>query len=361
MSATGKGRLTILLHAGMHKTGTTSIQRALSEAELRMKDGLCGYLRMDSTNFSGAYVTLFRLDAIEHMSNWLHGRTASDVAARKAYLTHLFATRMTAATEDTAKTALLISAEALSSPMDREALSRFRDVLLPWAREIQVQAYVRAPISFMESHFLQRLKGVSKGALDPSVLWPRYRDRFERLDQVFGANAVHLARYDPARFPNGDVVQDVLHRLGIKATAMDLTAPRRENRGLMLETAALLYTMRRSAQFDRKNPDTMLCSRALASAMSPFGSRRLRFAPALVEPVLASGSDDLRWMEKRLGAPIADAGTGDGIRGAADLLAIAAASRDLLNQIDDTTLPALQGMPLTLQRLHNLLDEGLAA
>ena len=69
----------------------------------------------------------------------------------------------------------------------------------------RVVAYVKRPISFMQSAFQQRIKTNLRRLDVASGLWPKYRDRLEKMDEIFGRENVDLHVFDSSTLIKGDV------------------------------------------------------------------------------------------------------------------------------------------------------------
>ena len=85
---------------------------------------------------------------------------------------------------------LLISAERVSKTSSVARGCGRQGLAQPIGRpNITVIAYVRPPVSFMASAFQQAVR--VEGRTDRrSRFWPGYRERFEKLDTVFGRENV---------------------------------------------------------------------------------------------------------------------------------------------------------------------------
>src|SRR5690606_39955083 len=140
---------------------------------------------------------------------------------------------------------VLMSGERMSSPetTSPEPFLRLRAAVAGQVGGIRVLGYVRAPRAFLASDFQQRLRmGAPADLGDLRLSLPRYRDRFEKLDRAFGAEAVDLRVFARARLAQGDVVADLAARMGVPPPPV----ADRYNQGLSLEATALLYAIRRT-------------------------------------------------------------------------------------------------------------------
>lgn len=348
-------RLTCHIHAGMHKTGTTAIQQSLSRG---LPSDIC-YLPDGHPNFSGWFATLFEDEPWKHINNWLSHQTRSEVIDRRNTLTDTLSAQLDKAAIDDTITSVFFSGERMSAAKDDAAITRMRDYLSNWCNALRIYAYVRTPVSFMESSFLQSLNSRAPPRLDADRLWPKYRARLEKFDRVFGRDSVALIRYAPASFPDGDVVQDLMFRIG--KTPAALTTPQGEktkhNPSLSLEAAALLFAMRRSSAARHQSPVGVSLAMTLATALRPIGAKRMHFDPLFYADVFTRQADDLNWIETRLGTSLDETAAQNGISSEAQLLEIAAENRSLLLEMMPITLD--NGTELSPRSLIDMVDEGL--
>lgn len=197
---------------------------------------------------------------------------------------------------------LVISGEGMLL-LSREQLGE----LLAWLRsrglaDIEVVAYVRPFAGYVTS-----LARASKGGILKHLNFARrssrYRDSFEKFDQVFGRDNVRLWKFDPKTFHAGCVVQDFCSRLGIDFPPERVV---RANESIPREAVALLYTYRKYAEELGASEMSQAERFALIQRMGDVGSTKLSLSPDLLRPMLENNRDDIAWMEARLGESLAE-------------------------------------------------------
>lgn len=204
----------LLLHAGMPKTGTASIQQALSQRSwkntLLSKD--IHYLNADS--LSPNHSRYFHA---------LRGKPEWRGAAEHRRLASQFET---AVRDHCARlppdSTLLISAESIFAiALWPGQLGPISDWLRRFLTDIAVVLYVREPLSFANSRMQQSLKtGHPPGA---AVITNAIRESaadaaIANLETQFGKGNVLVRYFDPALLDGGDAVRDFCTRvLGIRA------------------------------------------------------------------------------------------------------------------------------------------------
>ncbi len=336
-----------LIHAGMHKTGSSSIQQTLYDTEIA---GLY-YPKWPTGNHSGLVVLMFEDAPEEHHGFKAQGITPDELADRRAR----WQTRLTKALESGEHDRVILSAERLvASPP--AALQRLKAFFEPYCDSFRVMAYVRPPVGYMTSAFQQRLKG----DLDRIQLqWPAYRRSFEKLDQIFGRENVFLKPFYLRDMVGGDVVLDFAHETGLDLVPDQVA---RVNEGLSLEAVALLFMQRRFGKgFVRGFPGAPRANQAFIDALARIGTGKLELAPALTDPVIEANRADLDWIEDRLGAPLRDSAPKGAhpIASQQDLVAVALDHLDALcdllaDQLRPGPEPSQQGLIRNLELMRSL-------
>ncbi len=277
-----------ILHWGMPKTGSTSIQVSFQAAGDSVSHR---YLSLDDPNSGRALATMFLDDPrgfhLNRKDRLGEARLQQD--RRDAFARFEAQFRSDHST-------YILSGEAISS-MDLPTLERLRDWLKTQVDEVQAVGYVRKPKGYMESELQQKIKA-GRGRFDLRSHYPAYRQRFEPLEQVFGADRVSYWLFDPARFPEGDVVLDFAARLGLK---IDGGQVQRANEAISLGGVRLLYCQRKFGAGYGRGADAIAHNRRLHRQLREVPGPRLRLSAAAVRPILQEQEDDLRWMELRLG------------------------------------------------------------
>jgi hypothetical protein len=336
-----------ILHIGMPKTGSSSIQEALSQEH---KITGCEYLDIgDAGNHSTIIYSLFSQRPELHHAHVAMQRTKKEVEDFVHYHREQLDSRLSSICSQQ----YVISGEDILF-LKEEELRALKSYLLQFSSEVLVVAYVRPPISFMQSAFQQNIK---QGDLRFGIAgyFPRYRERLERFDLVFGRENVSLIKFDPASLLAGDVVVDFCNRIGIEKREQPHKAGNRVNESLSLEAIALLYL---SYKFGSN--DTYLLSeqkKELVQFLSTFGARKFQYSKRFAAQILAQIADDIRWMETRLGCSLAEVISehDEGIGSEEDLEEIAFAYREKLFEFISQELwqqmDTLQGMGEVIWRV----------
>lgn len=296
-----------IIHVGMHKSGSTSIQRTLDGFE----DENFSYASIGSpANHSLAIHSLFASQSARHH---LHQRASRDAGAIAEFNDAVEAALADSITR-AGRRALVISGEDIGL-LSRSDLSALADYFRARFETVEIVAYVRPPVSFMASAFQEHVKwGLRE--FNPRRHCRSYRESFLKFDHVFGRENVHLWKFDPKHFPNGCVVEDFCRRLGL-ATPKKIV---RLNESLSRQAVGLLYTYFQFAEAEDRS--TMLGPKAMELGQL-IGGDKFRFSPKVTRPILQANRHDREWIEARLGESLAedfDESQDEGVREEADLL-----------------------------------------
>jgi hypothetical protein len=300
-----------ILHMGMPKTGSSSIQDSIWQRKGRD----FYYLDWTIASHNPLLMLLFEDGPFaakqpEARDEW-RARTTATLASKPA---------------DT----VIFSAERLFN-VNREVKERARDFFAAHCNEIQVVGYLRPPVSFLQSAFQQNLKtGPANLRLGQS--WPHYQRKIQDMDDLFGRDNVTLRKFDRASLQDGDVVRDFCQLVGMPIDEEQIA---RSNESMSLEAAALLFMYRRLTGGDQGMSQNRH-ERDFVAKLSSIKGGKLRFSEELVGPVLERFGADVDWIEERLGQPLRDAGVPEGegiVRNEADLVRMATANIDSIKDL----------------------------
>lgn len=338
----------LILHIGMPKTGSSSIQETLFNLGTL---GSFNYAKLGVANHGGIITSVFS----ENPYEWRGHR----VAARSPKEVKDFNSRMLLRLEKIceSKVSQIISGEDIWH-MSEGALEKLKSFFSQYFNSIEVVGYVRPPGSFMVSSFQQLVKNHALKRLRGADHYPRYRDRFEKFDRVFGKENVTLRLFDSKQLAQSDVVIDFCQLLGESITPMNI---KRVNESLSLEATAVLFAYHREgpkyAHYRGKGRDNT----ALVANISGFGTHKLRFTNAFIAPVLEQNHNDIAWVEKRLGYSFADqCSMDDGAISSEDqLLEVAIDQFDALNEYVNVKQEQAEPTPKQLSQWIESLRIGI--
>ena len=317
-----------ILHYGFPKTGSTAIQRALSE---HLADPRFVYSHFqdpihDHGNHSRAMATAFSDRPEVYHTHVAEGVSAGMLLQERGRLLGRLDDEITALAERT----FLLSNESLSF-LRINGLHRLRQFLEERHLSTRPVGYIRTLRENFEASFVEKLKH-RQSSLDDffegRAIGPR--SQITTLDKVFGQANVLIWKYERRSFPGGCVVADFCQRLGIDRPAV---IDREANRSLCLPAVQLLLTYRHFLPASPPGRRTIEQNSALIAVLGEIAGPRFRFHPLLLEPVIREHGNHLDWLEERVGASLRDGmddDAGPSIRSEEDLLDFSPESLDWL-------------------------------
>lgn len=320
-----------VVHVGMHKTGTTSIQQTLFRNPSVQG---CHYIDFDRPNASlpmlaafadePAALPIFRQLGLSADEVTRLGQTARDTLARGLRTKG-----------DVDGDCHLISGEEISK-LSESGVRRLHQFLCSHVDDVQVVGYVRDAQGYMESAFQQRLKG-GLSRLRLRALYPNYRERFEKFDTVLGRRKVHLWHFKPAQFPNHCVVHDLCARLGLSVDPASIV---RANDSMSREAAALMLLYNQHATPLPPGPSSAQLNQHVLDTLRQVPGAKLRLAPTKLARVFAKERADLIWIRKRTGVSMGQLTepTADDILDEDDLCRLMPATLDCLRRLTGVVL-----------------------
>jgi hypothetical protein len=309
-----------IIHFGLHKTGSSSIQEALFASNLGPN---ATYLHFDTPFIGPKLMTAFCRPAWRLVA-FLRDVSEADRASAKLALQRLV--------EATPEATLIISAEDVSQFQEVE-LAEFIDFLRGNDLAPEAVAYVRDYRSWCESFFQQSAK---YGNWGPS-LFPlgsnAYRFAIEKFDRLLGREKVTLWKYDRAQFPQGSVVKDFFRRLQIGEPPSEATEV---NSGLCTEAVKFMRAFHASNLRPVNNMRDMVGRYLLANHLRTMPGPKVRFHPELMAERMKLDVLDLDWIERRLGESVREdrheESVAETIRSEADLERFSAKSLEWLSR-----------------------------
>ncbi len=275
----------VVLHGGMHKTGSTSIQEAFEG----YVDSSVRYARLSIPNHSIPIRAAYSFFPWQIPQYRRIGKTAASSIRAKYHFRSIIKDELTTPAER-----LIFSAEELGS-MPKHAVAAFVRSLRRYAETVTAIVYVREPMSFASSVFQQQIRA---GRAVFEIPQPNYRRRLGTLGGVLGRDAVQFVLFDPDTFPGRSVVSDFCQRVGVAPEG--LRAPSaRSNKSLSLESTALLYCWNRSNFGQIRTVSGVSAIREMLGELEKTFRSPFRLSDSIVHSGL--NWEDVRWMESYTG------------------------------------------------------------
>ncbi len=307
-----------ILHYGFPKTGSSAIQRALSD---HLSDPRFVYSHFqdplhDHGNHSRGMATAFSDRPEEYHTHAAEGVSAEMLLQERKRLLSRLDDEINSLDGRT----FLLSCESLGF-LRADGVQRLRTFLDDRHLVIRPVGYIRTAMENFERSFVEILKHRQCQLADffeGRFLAPRWQ--IATLDKVFGQDNVLIWKYDRRSFPGGCVVADFCQKLGIDCPAI---VDRDANRSLCLQAVRLLFAYRNFFPASQPCRKTVDQNSALIAVLGEITGSGLRFHPRLVEPMLREHAIHLDWVENRVGVSLRDEMDDDGemsIRSENDLL-----------------------------------------
>lgn len=288
-----------LLHFGLHKTGSSSIQSFLSSHTL---PGIL-YPDLGEANQSRPLATAFRSDATKYHLNRKAKVDEPTVEQRR----NTTRSCLDKAFASLGNRRMVLSAEDLSL-FPEDDLEDFIVFVAQRAGDIKGLGYVRTVAGWLESLFQENLRNSPR--LPPLTRYrPLYRTRLEKFDRLLGLSKIELVAYQRERLAGGCVVQDFARRIGAEPP----TSPPRANTSLSLPAVRLLAVYRRWQPFPPEaGPEMLRTNKFLSEQLRTLEGPPLRFSRRLVKTFLRRTQEDIDWAEQRLGFSVSETSEHDG-------------------------------------------------
>ncbi|OYU19515.1 MAG: hypothetical protein CFE34_04970 [Rhodobacteraceae bacterium PARR1] len=274
----------LILHVGMHKTGTTAVQEALAGYD----DGDTRVARLRHPNHSIQMLTCFAQDPTKYHVWVRQGIEPERVlriraAMRRELLDELALPRRQ----------LVISGEEMSL-MHPPSVLEMADFLAPHARDVSVLAWLRPAVGYIGSALQQMIRAGQATALLPR---PCYRARFAMFAQRYGVGAMTYRLYQEG----SSTVTDFCDLLGIPPQSVQ---DRRDNVSLSDTALRLIWLL------NRTGPVTTGSAARLAARSATIRHLARRFPGrfALPPDLAAAGvdRDDIAWAEAATGLALSN-------------------------------------------------------
>jgi len=215
----------IVLHIGMHKTGTTSIQRTLNNFD----DGSVRMARLFDENHSIPIYSLFAKEKYDYPIHQNHGRTPAQIDELNEQ------TRQDLEAElSLDRKVVFISGEDIVM-LDDEEVDSLVTFLKKHTNKVTVLAYIREPAGFATSALQQYVVGGWHQMMIPP---PNYEIRFDSFVKCDKIDKFEFIEFKRSGLVQESVVHDFSARVGIDVANV---VEQRVNESLSFECVQLIY------------------------------------------------------------------------------------------------------------------------
>lgn len=277
----------LVLHIGIHKTGTTAIQNSLYGYD----DGRARYARLGPANHSIPLATMFGRDPYKIGAYRRSGASKARIDRLKQTFFRRFERELSHDRE-----ALIVSGEGIHS-LSASALTGLRDFAAPYAGGIRLIAYVREILPYCASALQERIKNGGPNH-KPGV--PDFQSRFQNVFDTFGQDAVAFSSFDDCLARDGSVLPDFADRAGLKRMPDEA---RQGNERLSLDATRLVYVFNQSGTRSAGRVELMFARQRMVDFLRRQFPQGKFVLPADIvwSHISAEQENQLRWLETASG------------------------------------------------------------
>lgn len=322
---------TVLLHIGTRKTGTSSIQEALAQAQEAGQLGPVCYPMPDGgrhhSSLANLYLPHARLPRADHLA--FPEDDEQFAAAQRRYRELFFGSLNPAnAVIASSETLILLSPQEVRGLRDDFETAGFRD--------FRIVLYVRDPADYYLSEVQQDLRASSQLA-NPNSFRYGFRRIAETWERVFPGQL--LVRHYQNR-PQYDVVQDFSEVLRGSFGVSLASIPARLNTTISAEGMEILQRYRSTFWIGKDGvftPDTRRLVKFLQRSLSELPQTTPLLTPWIAEVVRFNHRDDADFLADLYGVDLGLRETGQPSRLSVAELRVA----DVVQQVDPTVVDEL--------------------
>lgn len=231
-----------MLHIGLHKTGTTTIQNVLCENRDSLLEQEGVLYPSPAPNSSTPLRPVFGETPGQQINDKIAGRTTEQIAARQKNFLDSLDAEISSSDWNT----LLMSSEGVSKSTLSE-MSKLREWGETYSSRWTVLICVRHPVGWSRSVAQQVLKQGSHTLEQlyqmPSI--PNYRSKISTAISVFGLENIRVFDFDAAVRSDGGIVGEFARQAGLSPASRELLVSRaiHHNESLSMEAIRILDSL----------------------------------------------------------------------------------------------------------------------
>ena len=287
----------IIVHAGLSKTGSTSIQASCERHRelLRSHGVIYPGFQFGGKDFENHSLPL-TLAVSERPGRYALGlrqRFGEEVAEAIAACRGQFREIL-----DEGGDTLVLSSERIAG-FEPDDLAALAALLEPRSERVSLLLYLRSPFELLESILQERAK--AGAVVDPIAVVGRSRRRVQNVTECFGDH-VQLVNYHKARLePGGGLVADFLRYCGIPSVALEGLSFGRQNTRMSLEGFQLMDAVNR--RFPRRDESEHGVQRAAGDlrALQSLPGHKFSFPWEPGSEIYAACLEEYEWFRDELG------------------------------------------------------------
>ncbi|MFD2672023.1 hypothetical protein [Marinicrinis sediminis] len=236
----------LILHIGMHKTGTTSIQQVLGNSRNKLLKNDVYYPEIKPYNHSTSFPPIFLDDPSKYEIFRQRGIYDKQRAIEEQNkLKELWIKEIQNCTCHN----FIVSGEELTL-IDESSVRNLKKFTDEHFDDVLIIMYARNPNSFFPSVLSEYVKHGGENIVHQnySRTFPLYSFRLQKYINVYGSDKVKVRPFDRKNFKNGDLFEDFFQTCGIKLDVKDLNHSIANE---SLDESAVMFLLEYNRRFPR--------------------------------------------------------------------------------------------------------------
>lgn len=288
----------IIVHVGLHKTGTTTIQGILhAHREPLEREFGIKYPGIHS-NHSVVTFSLFSENPHQYQTNVVGGIQTVEAAASH---NEQLAAKLEKEIDETRASRLLLSAEDVSS-LSTEGLLRFREWLSRYTETVRLIAFIREPAAWTRSateHLVRDGWTIGELSLEPPM--QEIKCKLGRIADVFGKQALAVMDFSQARRLPGGILGSFCGLLGSSPLWVE------EAQGIRDNVSCSQYAIELISALNRLRPlyaDGQIGPMRIAGdieGMMGIPGERFQLSPEVLQRIDEAAREDVSWVKQEFG------------------------------------------------------------
>lgn len=295
-----------VLHIGLHKTGSTSIQKFLQQNRQLLLVYNINYLVLNKNNSNPLY-SLYCQDPIRYGANKRLGiDTKKKVKRYNNTIKEIFINELT---KNNSKQ-FIISGEDLSF-LNYEGVKNLKNDITAYFDDIKIVVYVRNPISTIRSkisHFIANEgwsidKRISVANKYPDKL-VYYKNPLLRYFEIFGKNNVIVKPFDKKYLYKGDVVKDFALSVNISEEIIDHDNLKNENYSFSENALKIFSFLNINFPLFINNKFNIArgkFQKPLRMLLGEIKGEKISISNGMIDNIYNKCADDLTWLYNNTG------------------------------------------------------------
>ncbi|OPH53091.1 hypothetical protein BC351_31935 [Paenibacillus ferrarius] len=294
----------IILHVGLHKTGTTSIQETLyleNNNQLLEKKGYL-YPKCGPSNHSVSIYSIFCNDPTNYHINIRMGYSADEIK----YVNEKYLSDLKTEIDDKKLSKLIISGEDISL-LSLDNLNALKEHLTSiFSNNIKVIIYVRHPVQWVISTIQQFIKSGRQNYKDALIDMEKnikslFVDRIEKFTHVFGREFVNVYSFEEAVLNKFGPVGHFLSVIGMNQNELTEFNIVYANESISLIAVEIISYINEKLPLFRDGKMNELRSNGDINPFLNVKGFKFDIPYGLKEKILEKSREDIEWLKKNWG------------------------------------------------------------